>query len=85
MFDEPIPGFPGFKSNGPSQGRDIEGAFRRGFHHAVAYLAEELRQGMVTAQDIETWADPGGLGWQWRKDLPLAVKALPPPFKPQSE
>lgn len=92
---KPLPGAPEFRTLGPSLSRDIEGAYRRGFHQAVAFIAEELKRGRIAVRDLEAWAGPGdvtergigpdGIGWRWRKDLTLEEKIDPPPFKRLSE
>jgi hypothetical protein len=53
-----------------------EGAYRRGYHQAVAEVAYALRHQHLTADDLDSWVE--GSGMQWRKDVPLEQMILPP-------
>ncbi len=59
---------------------EVEGAYRRGFHQAVAFVAESMKEGhkIITPEDLESWVN--GRGMKWRKDSSLAVMLLPPLF-----
>lgn len=57
--------------------RANEGAYRRGFHQAVAELAHALRANPALGQQaLADWVE--GPGMAWRKDTPLDRKILPP-------
>jgi hypothetical protein len=59
---------------------DIEGAYRRGYHQAVAELASLLQLGEeVTASMLNTWVEEAGM--RWRKDPRLDRKFVPPSIK----
>lgn len=54
-----------------------EGAFRRGYHQAIAEVAEYLRREPgLTAGDLDAWVE--GKGMEWRKDMPLGRMIEPP-------
>jgi len=56
-----------------------EGAYRRGYHQAIAELAECLRRSPgLTAADLDAWVE--GKGMEWRKDVPLGRMIQPPPL-----
>jgi hypothetical protein len=54
-----------------------EGAYRRGYHQAVAEVAYALRHNKnLTADELDSWVE--GCGMQWRKEVPLEQMILPP-------
>lgn len=55
---------------------DLEGSFRRGYHHAVAAVAEALRRGGTSADELDSWVM--GSGWRWRKQATLLRQLIPP-------
>jgi hypothetical protein len=60
---------------GPAD-RDTEGAFRRGYHQAVAEVAYAIRLKQLSADDLDSWVE--GRGMHWRKDVTLERIILPP-------
>lgn len=65
------------ESKGPSISREIEGAYRRGYHQAIAEVADALRSNShLTAADFKKWVE--GPGMHWRKDAPLEQMYEPP-------
>lgn len=59
--------------------RNIEGGYRRGYHQAVAMLAEVLEQNPnLTAETLRIWIETEGM--HWRNDLPLDRKIVAPSF-----
>lgn len=61
---------------GPAIDRTSEGAYRRGYHQAVAEIAHKLKHGFLTAAHLEAWVE--GKGMSWRKDTSLENKIAPP-------
>lgn len=55
---------------------EMEGAFRRGFHQAVAAVADALRHRELTAEELDAWVE--GSGMRWRKDVTLSRQIVPP-------
>lgn len=55
---------------------DVEGTFRRGYHQAVAAVAEAMRNGNIGPEELDAWVN--GSGWRWRKETTLTRKLLPP-------
>ncbi|MCX9158117.1 hypothetical protein OPU71_18500 [Niveibacterium sp. 24ML] len=56
---------------------DVEGAYRRGYHQAIAEVAHALRSGdTLTAESLDAWVE--GAGSKWRKDMPLDRMIVPP-------
>lgn len=60
----------------PSVDSTSEGAYRRGYHQAVAEIASKLKQGFLTVSHLEEWVE--GKGMFWRKDTSLSNKVAPP-------
>lgn len=59
-----------------------EGAYRRGFHQAIAEVAYRMSESKLTAADLEAWVN--GDGMTWRKDTPLSRMIEPPTIQAQS-
>ena len=55
---------------------DSEGAFRRGYHQAIAEVVHVLRNNSITADELDSWVEEDGM--KWRKDMPLEYQILPP-------
>jgi len=56
---------------------NTEGGFRRGYHHCAADLAALIEErGPLTAEEILEWVEVELM--QWRKDVPLERKIMPP-------
>lgn len=54
-----------------------EGAYRRGYHQAIAGVLSVLENGgKVTAESLSTWVEEDGMSW--RKDVTLERMILPP-------
>ncbi|WP_154668309.1 hypothetical protein [Pseudoduganella violaceinigra] len=53
-----------------------EGSYRRGYHQAVAAVADALRSRNLSADELESWVL--GAGMDWRKSLTLDRMILPP-------
>lgn len=64
---------------GPAVSRDSEGSYRRGFHHAVAAVADALHRGTLTAEDLDIWVN--GPGRNWREGAVLERKIVPPEIR----
>jgi hypothetical protein len=60
-----------------SADRDHEGAYRRGYHQAIAEVMFVLKSGrQLTAEALAQWVDEDGM--TWRKDTPLERMIAPP-------
>jgi hypothetical protein len=55
---------------------EAEGAYRRGYHQAVAMLADLLRRRQLTADELDAWVE--GNGMRWRKDVTLERRIVAP-------
>ncbi len=56
---------------------DVEGTYRRGFHQAVAMVAEALRANpQLSADQLTAWVE--GAGSKWRHDTRLDRQIMPP-------
>jgi hypothetical protein len=52
-----------------------EGAYRRGYHQAVAEVAYVIKLKQLSADDLESWV--GGSGMHWRNGATLDRKIEP--------
>lgn len=63
----------------PSISSPYEGAYRRGYHQAVAEVAYCMNAKVVTsAEQLNFWVE--GSGMIWRRDMSLDRMTPPPPF-----
>jgi hypothetical protein len=60
---------------GPADSQQ-EGAYRRGYHQAVAEVADALRRKPLSADELDSWVEESGM--RWRKDVTLERMILPP-------
>jgi hypothetical protein len=63
---------------GPAN-EQTEGAYRRGYHQAIAEVVSMLdaRPG-TTASELDNWVN--GKGMKWRHDMALNRMLVPPPL-----
>ena len=54
----------------------FEGAYRRGYHQAIAAVAFILKHHSIGAAELDAWV--GGEGMHWRKDISLELQVTPP-------
>ena len=61
---------------------NVEGAYRRGYHQAIAELASVMKlRGNVTSESLSKWVEEDGM--RWRKNVPLVRKIIPPSLEPK--
>lgn len=56
--------------------RQWEGCYRRGYHQAVAHVANALRDKQLSAEDLDSWVE--GVGMNWRHNVRLDRQVFPP-------
>ncbi len=57
--------------------RDVEAAYRRGYHQAIAEAMVTLKAGKsLSAESLSKWVEEDGM--QWRKNMDLERKIIPP-------
>ncbi len=60
--------------------REREGAYRRGYHQAIAEVAHLFENSpSLSATDLSQWVETAGMAW--RKDQPLDQMIPPPPIR----
>lgn len=75
MPDFDIPALSPLSDIGPAD-RNMEGAYRRGYHQAVAEVANLMEFKQLSAQDLLDWVE--GPGMAWRKDTGMERMIVPP-------
>jgi hypothetical protein len=55
---------------------NLEGSYRRGYHQAIAHVADLMRCGKISADTLDEWVIDAGM--KWRKDTRLDRCIRPP-------